>query len=203
MPTLVSAAKKSLTGRTPLALSFPLWHVLPVPLSTGLHNGTCPAHLWSLCADKVPSLVRSLVWPATQTKCFCKGLRDGTWQVPRGTDRSVIGTIVFPLFCRVERFHPGSYQSSHSCSRCQDAWACMHKYSPWLCFTDPSLKTRAAHLKKIENESPSKFFPWFRPIEAYLWNFSKIGYWKESRKIVEKKEFRVISMELSLTERTS
>ena len=52
---------------------------------------------------------------------FCNSWHIGTWHVSCATNRSAIGTIVFPLFRCLEKCLTGPDRPSRLCSRCQNA----------------------------------------------------------------------------------
>ena len=67
VPSLVSLALKLTNSEDPMfKKSFPLWHVLFVPLIAVYHNGIC-SPLVSIDPQSL-STVRPLLWPVALTK---------------------------------------------------------------------------------------------------------------------------------------
>ena len=96
------------------------------------------AHLWWLSAHKVST--KCVHWLDLQHRAqfFGKGSRGGTWHVPRGTDWSATGTIVFPPFRHIEWCLTRPDPTSRSGSRCQNVWTDRHTGSLELHFLDPT-----------------------------------------------------------------
>ena len=59
--------------------------------------------------------------------------------MPGGTNRSAVGTIIFPQLWRVERSLPGLSQSIRFISIVENVWAKIltHKHDPHNFFSDP------------------------------------------------------------------